>query len=164
MRDLQPHLTLQVRYLDPNITRLQKIDKGDLIDVRVSSIKLNSTPVKILPNKSITYKAGDVLFVGLGFAMKMPDGYKANLYPRSSTFINYGLILTNSVGQIDNSYQGNDDEWKIMMYALRDGSISYNDRIAQFEVVRAMPHDLDILEVSTLVAPSRGGYGSTGVK
>ena len=97
-------LKLKVRYIDNGIEELVKIEKGDLIDLRVSSIMVNKEDkTEELKNNSIKYKAGDVVFIGLGFAMQMPKGYKANVYPRSSTFKNYGLILTNSVGQIDNT-------------------------------------------------------------
>lgn len=156
-------LKLKVRYIDKGIDELVKIEKGDLIDLRVSSIMVNKEDkTEELKNNPIKYKAGDVVFIGLGFAMQMPKGYKANVYPRSSTFKNYGLILTNSVGQIDNTYQGNDDEWKVMLYALKDGEISYNDRVVQMEVVKAMPSKIRILAVDELIGSNRGGYGSTG--
>lgn len=61
-------------------------------------------------NESIRYKQGDILFLGLGVAMELPDGYEAHIVPRSSMFKNTGFLLTNGMGIIDNSYSGNDDE------------------------------------------------------
>ena len=96
--------------------------------------------------------------------MKMPQCYKANVYPRSGTFKNYGLLLTNSVGQIDNSYQGNEDEWCGMFYATREGIMNYDDRILQFEVVPQAMNNVVFDFVEELGDTNRGGYGSTGVK
>ena len=96
--------------------------------------------------------------------MKLPKGYKANVYPRSSTFKNYGFILTNSVGIIDNSYCHEGDEWCAMVYCTRDGVIEYGDRILQFEPVPVYTHNFTYAVVDDLDEDSRGGYGSTGVK
>ena len=161
---------LKVRYLDKNLTKMIKIEKGDLVDLRASRIftcnynyetkKLDKVEVTF----PYTYKQGETIFIKLGFAMKMPQGYKANVYPRSGTFANYGLLLTNSVGQIDNSYQGNEDEWCGMFYATREGIMNYDDRILQFEVVPQAMNNVVFDFVEELGDTNRGGYGSTGVK
>lgn len=154
-------MKLKIRYIDENLTKMQKIEKGDLIDLRASKISINGE-AKEFP---CSYKAGDVIFIKLGFAMEMPKGYKANVYPRSSTFKNYGLILTNSVGQIDNAYNGNNDEWCGMFACLKDGEMNYDDRILQFEVVRTTMDDVEFEFVEELESKvDRGGYGSTGTK
>lgn len=154
-------MKLEVRYIDKNLTKMQKIDKGDLIDLRASTISVNGEE-KSFPCK---YKMGDVVFVKLGFSMKMPEGYKANVYPRSSTFKNFGLILTNSVGQIDGAYNGNDDQWCGMFACLKDGEMNYDDRILQFEVVKSTMNGVEIDFVEDLGNnENRGGYGSTGTK
>lgn len=153
-------LELKVRYIDKNLTKMEKIDKGDLIDLRASKILVNGEEREF----PCEYKFGDTVFVKLGFAMKMPKGFKANVYPRSGTFKNYGLLLTNSVGQIDNSYCGNDDEWCGMFYAAREGVMDYNDRILQFEVVPQAMNNVEFDFVEELGEANRGGYSSTGVK
>lgn len=152
---------IKVKYLDKSITKLEKTEKGDLIDLRVSTVDING---KWSNGKRIEYKAGDVVTVGFGVAMELPKGYKGNIYPRSSTFKNYGLVLTNSVGQVDNSYKGEEDQWKAMFYALKDGSISYNERIAQFDITPVYLKDHELIEVERLDNKNRGGYGTTGVK
>lgn len=157
---LNKPLKLQVKYMDKNITPIEKKDGGDLIDLRVSTVKRNGVK-ESFPCK---YKKGDTLFFGLGFALKVPYNKKSNVYPRSGMFKNYGFLLTNSVGQIDNSYSGNDDEWKAMMYCTRDGEINYNDRILQFEVVDRTMENVDFEVVDNLDEANRGGYSSTGVK
>lgn len=153
-------LELKVRYIDENLTKMEKIDKGDLVDLRASRIFVNGEE-RSFPCK---YHFGDTVFVKLGFAMKMPKGFKANVYPRSGTFKNYGLLLTNSVGQIDNSYCGNEDEWCGMFYATRESIVEYDDRILQFEVVPQAMNNVEFNFVEELGEANRGGYSSTGVK
>ena len=162
--------TVEVKYFDTNLPKLEVTEKGDCIDLRVSKVYLmkshSGLPMKDKEEVEFPYHYhnDDVLFFKLGVGMKLPEGYKANVYPRSSTFKNYGFILTNSVGIIDNSYCGTDDEWCAMMYCTREGVINYGDRILQFEPVPVYTHNFSYEEVNELDEESRGGYGSTGVK
>lgn len=100
--------------------------------------------------------------IPLGVAMKLPEGCEALLVPRSSTFKNYGIIQTNSVGVIDEAYCGNDDEWKLPIIATKDTFIPAGTRICQFRIFEHQP-ELEFEEVDELQSPSRGGFGSTGV-
>ena len=109
----------------------------------------------------IKYKRGDVLICSLGFAMELGKGYEAHIIPRSSTFAKKGLILTNSIGLIDSSYCGDDDEWVAVFYATRPGSIKVHDRLVQMTIQKSNPN-VDFEEVDSLNNPNRGGYGSTG--
>ena len=95
--------------------------------------------------------------------MKLPEGYEAHVVPRSSTFKNFGLIMTNSVGIIDNSYCGDGDQWHFPALAIRDTEIHKNDRICQFRIMKNQPK-IEFDEVNYLEASNRGGFGSTGVQ
>lgn len=139
--------TIKIKYFDNEINKIEKISKGDLIDLRAA--------------ETVKMKKGEFRLIKLGVGMKLPDGYKANMYPRSSTYKNFGIILANSVGQIDNSYSGDNDEWKFPAIALRDTIIHKNDRICQFEIQKIQP-EIEFVEVEHLDAESRGGIGSTG--
>ena len=139
--------TIKIKYFDKEIDKIEKINKGDLIDLRAA--------------ETVEMKKGDFKLIKLGVGMKLPDGYKANMYPRSSTYKNFGIILANSVGQIDNSYSGDSDEWKFPAIALRDTVIHKNDRICQFEIQKIQP-EITFEEVEHLDEESRGGIGSTG--
>ena len=159
-----------VKYFDKNLPKLVLTEKGDCIDLRVSKVFKVDTPPnepsKVGEEVSFphSYKKGDTLFFKLGVGMKLPIGYKANVYPRSSTFKNFGFILTNSVGRIDNTYCGDTDEWCGMVYCTRDGIIDYGDRIFQFEPVPVYTHEFVYTEVENLDDISRGGYGTSGIK
>ena len=141
--------TIKIKYFDKEIDKIEKINKGDLIDLRAA--------------ETVEMKKGDFKLIKLGVGMKLPDGYKANVYPRSSTYKNFGIILANSVGQIDNSYSGDNDEWRFPAIALRDTVIHKNDRICQFEIQKIQT-DIEFEEVEYLDEVSRGGIGSTGTK
>ena len=93
--------------------------------------------------------------------MKLPDGYEAWIVPRSSTFKKYHIIQTNGIGIIDNSYCGDNDEWKMPVLAMRDTFIPKGTRICQFRVIKSMKYPR-WKEVTTLETESRGGFGSTG--
>lgn len=95
--------------------------------------------------------------------MKLPDGYEAQIVPRSSTFKTWGIIQTNHTGVIDNSYSGDIDVWGMPVYAMRDTVINKNDRICQFRIVKRMPL-IEFVEVEYLSGEDRGGFGSTGKK
>lgn len=140
---------IKIKYFDNEIDKVEKISKGDLIDLRSA--------------ETVHLKKGEFHLIPLGVGMKLPDGYKANLYPRSSTYKNFGIIMANSVGQIDQSYCGDSDQWMFAAIALRDTVIHKNDRICQFEIRRVQP-EIVFEEVECLNEMSRGGIGSTGMR
>ena len=140
-------MKLQIKYHNEEIEKIKKIDKGDWIDLRAA--------------EKVELKQGDFALISLGVSMKLPDGYEAYLAPRSSTFKTWGIIQTNSIGVVDNSYSGNNDIWKMPVYATRDTVINVNDRICQFRIMPKMPV-VDVEEVDNLEGPDRGGFGSTG--
>ena len=94
--------------------------------------------------------------------MELPEGYEALLAPRSSTYRKYHILQTNSVGVIDHSYCGDEDEWKFPAYATEMTVIHKNERICQFRIQKVQP-EIEFEEVSALGHVSRGGFGSTGV-
>ena len=138
------------KYFDQEIDRLAYIGgKSDWIDLRAS--------------ETVELKAGEFKLVPLGVAMELPKGYEAHVVPRSSTFKNYGVLQTNSCGVIDGSYCGDQDMWRMPVYATRDTVIHKNDRICQFRIMENQP-ELVFEERQSLGNKDRGGFGTTGVK
>lgn len=140
-------MEIKIKYFSEDVKRLQKIDKGDWIDLS------SADDIEIHP--------GDFKLIPLGVAMMLPCGYEAHIAPRSSAFKNWGIIQTNSVGIVDESYCGPDDQWFMPVYATRHAIIDKGDRICQFRVVEKMP-DVVFAKVNELKNPDRGGHGSTG--
>lgn len=138
---------IRIRYLDTNIEKITKIEQGDWVDLR-SRIDLIG-------------QMGEFKMIPLGVVMELPKGYEAHIIPRSSSFKRYGFIQTNSMGLIDESYCGDNDEWKLPVYFLKNGVIHKGDRICQFRIVKKMP-EIQFKEVENMNRPDRGGFGSTG--
>lgn len=141
--------TIKIKYLSDKIDKLEKITKGDWIDLRAA--------------EDIAMKAGEFRLIPLGVAMQLPEGYEAHIVPRSSTFKNFGIIQTNHQGVVDSSYCGDNDQWYMPSYALRDTQIHANDRICQFRIMENQP-EIIFEETQELGAPDRGGIGSTGTR
>lgn len=112
---------------------------------------------------TIHYVKDDVVIVQLGFALQLPPNHELHLLPRSSTFKNTGLLLTNSMGIGDTSYCGNEDEYSCMFFATRGGEVSIGQRIVQIRIEESMSNKFTFTEVDRLDNPNRGGFGSTGV-
>lgn len=138
--------TINVRYLR-DVQPINVIAEGDWIDLRAA--------------ESIKLKAGEYRAIPLGVAMELPAGYEALLAPRSSTFKQFGVMCANSIGIIDESYKGDNDEWHFPAVAFRDTTIMKNDRICQFRIIEHQP-PIVFIPVESLGNKDRGGIGSTG--
>lgn len=142
-------MTIKIKYHNQNMEKVATIPNGDWVDLRAS--------------ERVEMKAGEYRIIPLGVSMKLPEGYEAHLAPRSSTFKKWGILMTNSVGVIDNSYSGDNDVWGFAALAMRDTVIEEGDRIAQFRIIKKM-EPVEFEEVEHLDNQDRGGFGSTGEK
>lgn len=139
-------MKLKVKLFNP-ACKIEKIKKGDWIDLRAAN--------------AVAYKAGEIVKIYFGVAMQLPENHEAHLLPRSSTFKNWGLVLVNSQGVIDESFCGDGDQWFGNFLAFRAGEVQVGERIAQFRVMEKMP-ELEIEYTDHLGNADRGGEGSTG--
>lgn len=103
---------------------------------------------------------GAHVFIDLGVSIRVPHNYEAIMAPRSSTFKKYGLLQTNGIGVIDETYSGENDHLMMSVYATRDTVVPAGERIAQF---RIQPNQglVRITPVDHMEGPDRGGFGST---
>ena len=139
-------MKIQIKYFE-GADKIQKIPQGDWIDLK--------------SRETVILNKGDFRLINLGVAMQLPQGFEAHIAPRSSTFKNWGIIQVNSVGVVDESYCGDDDEWKMPVYATRDVTIEKGDRICQFRIVEKQPI-IEFNVVNHLNNENRGGFGSSG--
>ena len=139
-------MKIQIKYFE-GADKIQKIPQGDWIDLK--------------SRETVILNKGDFRLINLGVAMQLPQGFEAHIAPRSSTFKNWGIIQVNSVGVVDESYCGDDDEWKMPVYATRDATIEKGDRICQFRIVEKQPI-IEFNVVNHLNNENRGGFGSSG--
>lgn len=141
-------MDIRIKYFT-NITELDYIggDKSDWIDLRCA--------------ENTFIKKGETKLINLGVGMILPKGYEARIAPRSSLEKNFGVMLTNSIGIIDNMYSGDNDEWKAPLIATRDTFIAKNERILQFRIHKKQP-TINFITVNKLNDINRGGLGSSG--
>ena len=143
-------MNIEIKYFTDDMEPLTYIDgKSDWIDLRAA--------------QDMTIAAGTYVAIPLGIGMKLPVGYEAHVVPRSSTFKNFGLLQTNSMGVIDETYCGDNDQWHFPAYATRDTVIHKNDRICQFRIMEHQP-TIEFTPVEHLADESRGGLGSSGIQ
>ncbi|MBR2925294.1 MAG: dUTP diphosphatase [Clostridia bacterium] len=143
-------MEIKVKYHVTDMPELHFIgDKSDWIDLRAA--------------ERVEMKAGEFRIISLGISMKLPEGYEAHIAPRSSTFLKYGIIQTNSVGVVDNSYCGDNDIWGMPALAMRDTVIEKGERICQFRLMKKM-ETVTFTAVELLSDKDRGGFGSTGTR
>lgn len=139
-------LEIKIKYHD-GVDPIEQFPQGDWIDLRTA--------------EKIHMEKGDFRMINLGVSMKIPEGYEAHIVPRSSTFMHYGLIQTNHMGVIDNSYSGTNDIWHFPALATRMIDIPKNTRICQFRLVR-IQEPVKFVVVDELDPEDRHGFGSTG--
>ena len=140
--------TIKIKYFTDKIEKLAYIGgKSDWVDLRSA--------------EDVTLKKGEFKLIPLGIAMELPKGYEAHVVPRSSTYKNFGMIQTNHMGVIDETYCGDNDQWFMPVLAMRDTRIHVNDRICQFRIMEHQP-ELVFEETEILGHADRGGHGSTG--
>ena len=140
-------LEIMIKYHDKDIGKIEKIPVGDWIDLRAA--------------ERIDMEAGEFKVISFGISMQLPEGYEAHVLPRSSTFKKWGILITNSMGIIDESYCGNNDVWGFPALAMRNTTIIKGDRICQSRIMPKMP-EVQFTEVDNMEAEDRGGFGSTG--
>ena len=140
--------TIKIKYHTDEIEKLRYIDgKSDWVDLRAA--------------EDVELKTGEFKLISLGVSMELPKGYEAHIVPRSSTFKTWGILQTNSMAVIDESYCGDNDIWRYPVYATRDTIIHKNDRICQFRIEKHQP-TIMFEEVDTLGNEDRSGFGSSG--
>ena len=146
---MQVEAKLKIKYHVKELEKLRYIDgKSDWIDLRVA--------------ENVSMKQGEYRLISMGISVEIPKGYEMLIVPRSSAYKNFGILQTNAMGVVDESFCGDNDIIHMPILAMRDTEIHINDRIGQF---RLMPHQPEVhfIEVDHLDNEDRGGFGTTGM-
>lgn len=145
---MQVEAKLKIKYHVKELEKLRYIDgKSDWIDLRVA--------------ENVSIKQGEYRLISMGISVEIPKGYEMLIVPRSSAYKNFGILQTNAMGVVDESFCGDNDIIHMPILAMRDTELHINDRIGQF---RLMPHQPEVhfIEVDHLDNEDRGGFGTTG--
>lgn len=96
---------IDIHYFYKDYPTIQKIDKGDWIDLYAA--------------EDVIIPINQFRLIPLGISMKLPINYEAYIVPRSSTFKTWGIIQPNHMAVIDQSYSGTNDQWRFSAYCLQ---------------------------------------------
>lgn len=109
----------------------------------------------------VTLRPGDIVVVPCGFAMALPEGFEAQVRPRSGLASRNGITLVNSPGTIDADYRG-EVQVPLINLGRADFVVERGMRVAQMVVVPVPA--VSIIEVDQLSRTPRGpgGFGHTG--
>lgn len=110
----------------------------------------------------VIIKPGEIKLIPTGIAISLPEGYEAQIRPRSGLALKHGISFVNTPGTIDSDYRG---EINLIMinFGKENFTIHRGDRIAQMVINKVeIPQ---IVEVENLESTTRGegGFGSTGI-
>jgi dUTP pyrophosphatase len=109
----------------------------------------------------VTLIAGERALVPTGIAIALPEGYEAQVRPRSGLAARHGLTVLNSPGTIDADYRG---EIRVLLANLGSAAVTITRGMRVAQMVIAPVVRADIVEVASLDNTKRGsgGFGSTG--
>ncbi len=125
------------------------------------TINTDGSWIDLYTYEETVLRTGQFKIIPLGVAMKLPEGYEANIVARSSTFKRWGVMQTNCFAVIDPTYCGDDDQWGYPVLATKDVTIPVGTRLCQFRINKVQPH-VSFQEVASLSEESRGGFGTSG--
>jgi dUTP pyrophosphatase len=162
---------------EPIVDFPKVIKKGDWVDLRAAEeVVINAPQAGTLKGHDVKHRdvVADVTYIPLGVAMKLPDGFEAIIASRSSAAKKIGVMLANGIGIVDNSYQGDNDQWMYPAISLRKTSIALNTRLCQMRIQLSQKatiwqkikwffsSGIELVEVDSLGNEDRNGMGSTG--
>lgn len=113
--------------------------------------------------ESFTLRPLERRLIPTGLYIALPEGYEAQVRPRSGLALKHGITVLNSPGTIDSDYRG---ELMVLLINLSQNPFTVNDgeRIAQLVIARHEQAVLTAVEVLDKTERGAGGYGHTGVK
>jgi len=114
-------------------------------------------------NEDIVLKPGDIKLISAGIYISIPEGYEAQVRPRSGLALKHGISLVNTPGTIDSDYRG-----LINIIMINHGkepfTIKRGDRIAQMVIKSVVKAEIEVTEELDDTVRSHGGFGHTGSK
>ena len=104
---------------------------------------------------------GQICLVPTGFSMALPEGFEAQIRPRSGLAVKYGLTIVNAPGTIDADYRG---EVKVALINLgpQPVTLQRGDRIAQMVIQQVFQARIRVVQKLDATERSSGGFGHTG--
>jgi dUTP pyrophosphatase len=159
---------------EPIVNFPKIIKKGEWVDLMAAQeVVLNAPQAGTLKGHDVKHRdvVSEVTYIPLGIAVQLPDGFEAIIAPRSSAAKKMGIMCANSIGIIDQSYCGDNDQWMFPAITLRKTSIAQNTRLCQFRIQLSQKatvwqkikwfftSGIELVEVDSLGENNRKGLG-----
>ena len=104
---------------------------------------------------------GEIRLISSGIYLSIPEGYEAEIRPRSGLALKHGVSLVNTPGTIDSDYRG-----LVSLIMINHGKepfrIKRGDRVAQMVIKEVVKADIEIFDELDETVRSHGGFGHTG--
>ena len=144
------------------LLRLRPEDDSDIPLPCYMTQKSAGMDLAVAIKQDLILKKGEIYLMPTGIAIALPDGYEAQIRPRSGLAVKHGIGLINSPGTIDADYRG-----EIMIPVINLGKQDYTfhrgDRIAQMIIKRACQVKIKLVEALDTTERNTGGFGHTGI-
>lgn len=112
--------------------------------------------------ESLSIMPGKTALVPTGLSIEIPDGYEAQIRPRSGLALKWGITLLNSPGTIDSDYRG-EIRVIIINHGQKTFTINRGDRIAQMVFSPIVKADFEVVHELGKSGRGNGGFGHTGL-
>jgi dUTP pyrophosphatase len=143
------------------LLRIRPNDDADIPLPRYMTPQSAGMDIYAAVKKDIVLEKGEIALIPTGFAIAIPEGFEAQIRPRSGLAVKHGIGLINSPGTIDSDYRG-----EVMIPAINLGTKKYTlkrgDRIAQMLIKRVYHARIEVVEQLDKTVRDTGGFGHTG--
>lgn len=140
--------------------RIKRFDRSLPLPVHKTA---GAVAVDLSSRIDVEVKPKEIAYIPMNVAIKIPDGYFILLAPRSSTH-KLGIQAINGVGIMDRDYCGDDDEYNFAVRNFTDFPVSIKKGVRLCQLLLIKCENFEFEEVVGMGSPSRGGFGTTGVK
>jgi dUTP pyrophosphatase len=145
------------------ITRLRPDSDADIPLPQYMTPQAAGLDVCAAIRNDLVLEPGAITLIPTGFFIAIPEGFEAQIRPRSGLAVKHGIGLINSPGTIDADYRG-----EVMIAVINLGRKSYifhrGDRIAQMVINRVFKATLKVVEKLDETDRNTGGFGHTGIR
>ncbi len=145
------------------MVKIKVVNKGRQPLPAYATVQSAGMDLRANLDKAIILKPMERRLVPTGLHIALPEGYEAQVRPRSGLALKHGITVLNSPGTIDADYRG---EVMVLLvnFSQEDFVINDGERIAQMVIARYEQVDMQLVEVLDETERGTGGYGHTGVK
>lgn len=153
---------MKVTVVKVKIKRIRPQEDSDLPSPRYMTEKSSGMDLFAAVNEEIFLNPGQRRLIPTGIAVSVPEGYEAQVRPRSGLALRDGITLANTPGTIDADYRG-----EIGVILINHGEkpfqVERGDRVAQMVIVPVARAELEWVEDLDETPRSWGGFGHTGI-